>query len=207
MRLGAILLSLALLCACDDLAPAEQMSLRDARANLLKVAGSGSPTAFCTEEGRRNFRQAVRTFTAAVEAEHAEIDLTGGGEALDPAWGLVSIGVVARIVQSSDLAGPTRSIAMAMNMPGATPGGISGTRDAMATACPELIVLYRETALLGQMQSRAHQYQDDSPEARRRFHERMVRQHQNVARAGERLERKMRMAGWDGPSLTDGGRP
>lgn len=202
MRVWGVILCLALLAGCDEVGPAQTMSLADARANLLRVAGHGSPEAFCTDAGRTEFRQAVRTFSAAVEAEHAPNGLMGITATPDEAWGLVSMGVLARIVRPSDLRGSSQALAAAMDFPGATARGFTESRAAMEHACPQLITFYRELAEFARIQQRVRDEADDdmSDRQRRRLNDRAYSQQQRMMAAAKELERKMRESGWTGES-------
>lgn len=199
MRVRGVILGVVLLAGCDDVGPAQTMSLTDARANLMHVAGRGSADAFCTEAGRREFRQAVRTFSAAVEAEHAPNALLGVAATPDEAWGLVSMGVLARIVRPSDLRGQSQALAAAMDIPGATARGFTESRAAMEHACPQLITFYRELAEFARLQQRVREEADDmNDRQRRRLNDRAYSQQQRMMVAAQNLERKMRESGWNG---------
>lgn len=209
MRLLLSLAAAMLLSACDDIGAAERMSLADARAALLRTAGSGSVQAFCSEEGRREFRHAVRNFSAAVEADEAPIQPPGvmmaGG---DEAWMLVSMGLMARVVQPSDLKGPLGQMAMLMNVPGLSMPGVSETRDAMAHACPELIGVYRASVQMARVHAEYAEAQRDHVHGHRleSLQEDVRTQHERVEAATRRLELKMRNNGWRPENLGPGAR-
>ncbi|MGE0186624.1 MAG: hypothetical protein AB7Q23_12610 [Hyphomonadaceae bacterium] len=185
--------------ACDAVGAPERMPLADARANLIRVGNSGSSEALCTPEGRLEFRRAVRTFSAAADAEGEASPLMESRDDGDPAWELVILGLGARVVEPSDLHGDARTLATIMNLPGAMPQ-LQNVRDAMAAACPELMTFYREATALSRLQARvqaASERGDGSQLGRLR--ERAYRQAERLERAMQRLERAMRAAGWEGP--------
>jgi hypothetical protein len=186
-----------LLAACDNVGAAEAMPYSQARANVIRLAGSGSAQAFCSEEGRLEFRRAVRSLSAAAERENVEMQPMQMQEG-DEAVGLIMVGLLARIVKPSDLRGDYRAIATIMNMPGAM-NGMGDTRDAMAKACPELVTVYREMAGMMRLMSRMEDTEDMSPRARERLGERVQSQQRRVQLSLERLEAKMRAEGWTGP--------
>lgn len=199
MRMRGVILSMVLFAGCHDVGPAQPMGLADARANLIQVAGHGSADAFCTEPGRRAFRQAVRTFSAAVEVEHAPNALMGVAATPDEAWGLVSMGVLARIVHPSDLRGASQALAATMDIPGATAPGFTESRAAMERACPQLITFYRELAAFGRIQQSLREAGDGIDDRqRRRLNDRAQAQQQRMMAAAQALERKMRENGWNG---------
>jgi hypothetical protein len=93
------ILSAALLAGCGQAAP-PALSVADARAQLLRVGGDGSASAFCSEDGRTQFRDAARAFTHAVarEAPETKLPFLEGGE--DPAWSLIFLGAHSEAVRS-----------------------------------------------------------------------------------------------------------
>lgn len=183
--------------ACDDLGPPEKMSLSAARANLLHVAGAGSTQAFCSEEGQRDFRRAVRSFSAAAVVENVPPQVNGvlGN---DEAWSLIGMGVMARVVQVSDLEGPARDLATLLSFQGAAMPGMGQTRDAMSKACPELIAVYRDAAALARVQAKLEQARQDHEDR----HDIQELQEDGQSRAERlqsdlrRLEQRMRAQGW-----------
>ncbi|WP_395647812.1 hypothetical protein [Terricaulis sp.] len=185
--------------AADEVGAPEEMSFASARSNLMRAAGSGSATAFCSDEGRIEFRRAVRTFSAAAAAENIELDrmqMSGNDEATN----LIMIGVFARIVQPSDLRGQARGLATMLNMPGVT-GAIGDTRDALAKACPETVTVYREAAAMMRLQARAEHAENMSPRDQQRLSERIESQSGRLQRSIQRLEARMWAEGWDGDSM------
>lgn len=184
---------------CDGVGAPERMSLADARTNLVRLGNSGSTHAFCSTEGRLAFRRAVRTFSAAAKAEGEATPLMERQEQGDPAWELVMLGLVARVVQPSDLQGQSRALATIMNLPGAMPQ-LDGARDAMAAACPELMAFYREATALSRLHARSQAAAERGDDDQRdRLRTRAMRQAERLERAAQRLERAMRAAGWEGP--------
>ena len=194
------------LTACDDLPPPRAMSLPDARAALMHMAGQGSTQAFCSPEGQRNFRSAVRNFSAATLTEKAPIDLMNSG---DEAWALVAMGVMAKVVQPGDLQGQSRALAMLLSFPGATMPGLTETRDAMAKACPELIGVYRAGANLARTEARLRRAHEDHDNRRNIYEleEDLQTQSERVQSALRRLELKMRNEGWTPETLDPRRRP
>jgi len=202
MRL-ALALALAL-GACDAVGAPERMSLADARTNLVRLGNSGNSDALCTAEGRLAFRRAVRTFSAAADAEGEASPLIESQDQSDPAWELVILGLGARVVEPSDLHGDARTLATIMNLPGAMPQ-LQNVRDAMSAACPELMTFYREATALSRLQARVQAASERGDDAQRdRLRERAYRQAERLDRAAQRLERALRAAGWEGP---EGGGP
>lgn len=193
------LASLFLLSGCgavDEVGAPEEMSFSAARANLTRVAGSGSATAFCSAEGRLEFRRAVRTYTSAAVAENVQMTPLQLSQN-DEAQGLVMVGLVARIVKPSDLYGPYRAWGAIMNMPGARMA-LGDADDAMAKACPELVTVYREIAAMMRLQARMQDTDDMSERDRQRLSARADSQAGRLQSAMERLAAKMRAEGWDG---------
>ncbi|MGE3931205.1 MAG: hypothetical protein AB7G05_13670, partial [Hyphomonadaceae bacterium] len=138
--IAACLLVCAAACV-DPVGPAETMSLADARA---AVSTAVQNQGFCTEDGHLAFRRAVRAYAAAYEREAGEnaFPLAVDGPA-DETTTLITMGVLARVVQPSDLRGPAAAALMALDYPGASISGFTQSRDALALACPELVAALR----------------------------------------------------------------
>lgn len=183
--------------ACDDVGAPARMPLAEARANLIQVASGGSAEAFCTDEGRIEFRRAVRTFSTAVDREAPSSPPAMLSD--DPAWQLVSLGVLAGVVQSSDLRGEATFLLRVMQTPAGVPE-LRNAHDAFADACPEFVTFYREVAALARLGLEARDARTD--QARARMHRQVVRQFELVETATERLDRRLLAAGWSG--LNDG---
>jgi len=183
----------AALSACDDVGEPARMPLAEARSNLIEVASGGSAEAFCSEEGRVEFRRAVRTFSTAVDREAPTSPPAMLSD--DPAWQLVSLGVMAGVVHSSDLRGEATFLLRVMQTPAGVPE-LQNARDAFADACPEFVTFYREVAALARLGLESRDATTD--QARARMHRRAVRQAELVETATERLDRRLREAGWSG---------
>jgi hypothetical protein len=182
---------------CDEVGAPVRMPLADARANLLDAANGGSAQAFCSDEGRLAFRRAVRTFSAAVDAETPDAPPAMLSD--DPAWQMVTLGVFAGVVESSDLRGNAAFFLRLMRTPTGAPE-VQNARAAFADACPEFVTFYREVAALTRLGLEAEEARTE--QARARLSRRVVRQFEVVESASERLDRRLRAAGWSG--LNDG---
>ena len=199
MRHSKLLLfcATAFLFACDEVGAPVQMPLAEARAEMIAAADGGSAEVFCSDEGRIAFRRAVRTFSAAADAEAPTAPPAMLSD--DPAWQLVSLGVVAGVVESSDLRGNSTFLLRLMTTPTGVPE-VRDARQAFADACPEFVTFYREVATLARLGLEAEEARSD--QARARLSRRVVRQYELVESAIERLDRRLRAAGWSG--LNDG---
>jgi hypothetical protein len=183
--------------ACDEVGAPVPMPLADARANLVAAANGGSAQAFCSDEGRLAFRRAVRTFSAAVDAETPNAPPAMLSD--DPAWQMVTLGVMAGVVESSDLHGNATFLLRLMQTPTGVPE-VQNARQAFADACPEFVTFYREVAALTRLGLEAEKARTER--ARERLSRRVERQLELVESASERLDRRLRAAGWSG--LNDG---
>lgn len=140
--------AVAFLCACDEVGAPVPMPLAEARAELIAAANGGSAEVFCSDEGRIEFRRAVRTFSAAADAETPTAPPAMLSD--DPAWQLVSLGVVAGVVEASDLRGSSTFLLRLMTTPTGVPD-VRDARQAFADACPEFVTFYREVAALARL--------------------------------------------------------
>lgn len=192
-----IFFAAALIVACDEVGARVPMPLAEARANLIATANGGSAEAFCSDEGRLAFRRAVRSFSAAVDAEAPSAPPAMLSD--DPAWQVVSLGVMAGVVEASDLRGDSTFLLRVMQTPTGVPE-VRNARQAFADACPEFVTFYREVAALARLGLEAEEAR--SEQARERLSRRVVRQHELVEAAIERLDRRLRATGWSG--LGDG---
>lgn len=192
-----LICAVAAVSACDEVGAPVRMPLAEARAHLFEVANGGSAEAFCTAEGRLEFRRAVRTFSTAVSIETP----TAPSALLspDPAWQLVALGVMAGVVESSDLRGDAARLLRVMRTPVGVPE-LQNARDAFADACPEFVTYYRELVALVRLGQESSDARTD--QARARMHRAVVRQYELVETATARLDRRLREAGWSG--LNDG---
>jgi hypothetical protein len=173
------------------------MSMADARAALLRAGGNGSANAFCSVDGRAQFRDAARAFTHAVYAEAPETApafLEGGD---DPAWSLILLGVTARILKPSDLKGAAGDFAMLMSLPLPV---VPQSGEAMEQACPELISLYRAYADAAKTDVRIRRASErgETYQRMQTLYERQRRQQERVMSASRRLAEKLEASGLPG---------
>lgn len=183
-----------MLCACDQVGAPERMSLADARANVSRLATSGSAHAFCTSEGQLEFRRAVRALSAAHEAENQRpVEML---DTSDQVWGLVLLGVMAGIVEPSDLNGEMASMASVWRLSRSVIADVRVNSNAMESACPELITVYRQAAEVARIQEL---YQRRSQRGDRsnleQLSERLARANARLQSATERLQRKLEANG------------
>lgn len=182
------------LVACDHVGAPPPMTLDEARANVSRVASNGTASAFCTPEGQVEFRRAVRALSAAHEAEGQDpVNLM---ETSDEVWGLVLIGVLAKIVKPSDLSGEMAGMASVWGFANGIDGDVRLHGDALRSACPEVITVYRLAADAAQLEERyEHMNRRGDRGAAERAGRRLAVAHERLREAGQRLQRKLEASG------------
>lgn len=170
------------------------MSIKDARSNLTRFSGGSAAQKLCDDEGRREFRRAVVTFSAAADAAG---EGAPSADALvdDAAWRLVGLGVVSGLVRQSDLSGKARSLpslyaarfALAQH-------GLAA--EAVEAACPEFMTFYGEASTYAQISADLEASAKRSDSERDRLQDRARQQAKRLNAAAETVKRRLRSAGW-----------
>lgn len=192
-RMRSLVAACVLLSACSAAEP--PISLEAARTQLSDLAAGRDADAFCSPEGRREFRAAVRALAAAQEASGARPSELM--ETSDPVWALVFIGVVARIVEPSDLRGEHRAEAARLRLADFAVAGFDERRDVLEGACPELIALYRAAADVERLEARLQALDNREGPQARSLGRQLLNAHERAERAMREINAKMEAANVD----------
>jgi len=193
--IAACVLSTTILSAggCDDVGAPEPIPLNEARANLIRFSSGSDTQSLCEDEGRRNFRRAVLAFSAAAhaageEAPSADVLLD------DPAWRLVVMGVVTRLVRQSDLSGEVRHAPTFYELRSSlSQFGLEG--DLIGVACREFMTFYSEATTYVRLTAEFEATDQRSYRIRGRLEDRLRQQAKRVDAAEEALKQRLLAAG------------